>query len=102
MSSFVFLRPTCKLAWQLKKQQLLELRDEYGKLKQDHDRAKERLQEEMAAVKKLQAQLAALSKWIVRDSLLAEYKHCFKLTTTFKAALVLVCMQEFYLHPGNS
>lgn len=45
-----------------KEQQLLELRDEYGKLKQDYDRAKERLQEEMAAAKKIQAQLAALSK----------------------------------------
>jgi len=45
-----------------KEQQLLELRNEYGKLKQDHDRAKERLQEEMAAVRELETQLAALSK----------------------------------------
>ena len=45
-----------------KEQQLLKLRDEYGKLKQDRDRAKERLQEEMATVRELEAQLAALSK----------------------------------------
>jgi len=45
-----------------KEQQLLKLRNEYGKLKQDHDRAKERLQEEMAAVRELEAQLVALSK----------------------------------------
>ena len=45
-----------------KEQHLLELQDEFGKLKQDHDRARARLQEEIAAVKELEAQLAALSK----------------------------------------
>ncbi|KAJ7378122.1 hypothetical protein OS493_024787 [Desmophyllum pertusum] len=45
-----------------KEQQLLELRDEYGKLKQDHERARERLQEEIAAVKELEAKLAALKE----------------------------------------
>jgi len=38
------------------------LRDEYGKLKQDHDRAKERLQEELAALRELETQLATMSK----------------------------------------
>ena len=41
---------------------MLKLRDEFGKLKQDHDRAKERLQEELAAVGELEAQLATMSK----------------------------------------
>lgn len=45
-----------------KEQHLLELQDEFGKLKQDHERARARLQEEIAAVKELEAQLAALSK----------------------------------------
>lgn len=46
-----------------KEQQLLELKDEFGKLRQDHERARERLREEIAAVKELEAQLAALSEW---------------------------------------
>lgn len=50
-----------------KEQQLLELRDEFGKLKQDNERAKERLQEEIAAVQQLEAQLAALSECLVCD-----------------------------------
>jgi len=45
-----------------KEQQLVKLRDEYGKLKQDHDRAKERLQEELAALRELETQLATMSK----------------------------------------
>ncbi|XP_068727914.1 centriolin-like isoform X3 [Montipora capricornis] len=45
-----------------KEQQLLQLQDEYGKLKQDHDRARARLEEEIAAVKDLEAQLATLRK----------------------------------------
>lgn len=48
-----------------KEKQLLELKDEYSKLKQDNNRARERLQEEIAAVKQLEAQLAALSKSVV-------------------------------------
>jgi len=48
-----------------KEQQLIELEGEYGKLKQDHDRAMQRLQEELAAVRELGEQLAALSKMLL-------------------------------------
>ena len=51
-----------------KEQQLIELEGEYGKLKQDHDRAMQRLQEELAAVRELGDQLAALSKMLLNIS----------------------------------
>lgn len=52
-----------------KEQQLIELEGEYGKLKQDHDRAKQRLQEETDAVKELGEQLASLSKMLLNISM---------------------------------
>ena len=52
-----------------KEQQLIELEGEYGKLKQDHDRAMQRLQEELAAVRELGEQLAALSKMLLNISM---------------------------------
>lgn len=52
-----------------KEQQLIELEGEYGKLKQDHDRAMQRLQEELEAVKELGEQLAALSKILLNISM---------------------------------
>ena len=54
-----------------KEQQLIELEGEYGKLKQDHDRAVQRLQEELAAVRELGEQLAALSKMLLNISMYA-------------------------------
>lgn len=54
-----------------KEQQLVELEGEYGKLKQDHDRAVQRLQEELAAVRELGEQLAALSKMLLNISMYA-------------------------------
>ena len=54
-----------------KEQQLIELEGEYGKLKQDHDRAMQRLQEELAAVRELGEQLAALSKMLLNISMYA-------------------------------
>lgn len=52
-----------------KEQQLIELEGEYGKLKQDHDRAMQRLQEELEAVRELGEQLAALSKILLNISM---------------------------------
>ena len=52
-----------------KEQQLIELEGEYGKLKQDHDRAIQRLQEELEAVRELGEQLAALSKMLLNISM---------------------------------
>lgn len=52
-----------------KEQQLIELEGEYGKLKQDHDRAMQRLQEELAAVRDIGEQLAALSKMLLNISM---------------------------------
>ena len=52
-----------------KEQQLIELEGEYGKLKQDHDRAMQRLQEELEAVRELGEQLAALSKMLLNISM---------------------------------
>ena len=52
-----------------KEQQLIELEGEYGKLKHDHDRAMQRLQEELAAVRELGEQLAALSKMLLNISM---------------------------------
>lgn len=52
-----------------KEQQLVELEGEYGKLKQDHDRAMQRLQEELAAIRELGEQLAALSKMLLNISM---------------------------------
>ena len=52
-----------------KEQQLIELEGEYGKLKQDHDRAMQRLQEELEAVRELGEQLAALSEMLLNISM---------------------------------
>lgn len=73
-----------------KEQQLLELRDEFGKLKQDNERAKERLQEEIAAVKQLEAQLAALSECLVCD--------CTHLICTYPRSLSLIvnCCIDYF------